>query len=141
MLTEKQERFCAAYLETGNATEAYRRAYGAEKMAPATVHRKAKVLIDNVKIRLRLAELRAPVVMAAQITLEQHLLDLKRLRDVAEKAADYGAAIRAEIARGKAAGLYVEKIDLNLTGTLAERLARARSRLDLYNHRTDLEHP
>lgn len=133
-LTEKQERFCTAYLETGNASEAYRRAYSAEKMTPATVNRKAKGLMDSSKVAARIAELRAPVVDIARITLERHLEELRQLRDAAAKAADYSAAIRAEVARGKAAGLYVERIDLNLTGSLAERLARARERheRDLY---------
>lgn len=127
-LTAKQENFCLAYLETGNASEAYRRAYGAENMAPATVNRKAKGLIDNGKIGARLQELRAPAVKKAQITLEQHLADLERLRDAALAAEKYGPAIQAEVARGKASGLHVEKIDLSLTGSLAERLARARAR-------------
>ena len=28
-LTQKQENFCLAYIETGNASEAYRKAYNA----------------------------------------------------------------------------------------------------------------
>lgn len=31
-LTIKQEAFCQAYIETGNASEAYRTAYAADKM-------------------------------------------------------------------------------------------------------------
>ncbi len=49
-LTPKQEKFCLAYLETGNASEAYRRAYNAAKMKAATVNRNAKALLDNTKI-------------------------------------------------------------------------------------------
>lgn len=110
-LTQKQEAFCVAYIETGNASEAYRRAYEAGKMAAATVNRNAKELMDNPKIATRLQELRAPVVERAQITLETHLNDLKRLRDMAEASEKYGPAIQAEIARGKASGLYVEKLE------------------------------
>jgi len=36
-LTLKQEGFCRSYIETGNASEAYRLNYNAEKMKPATV--------------------------------------------------------------------------------------------------------
>jgi len=35
--TQKQENFCLAYIECGNASEAYRRAYDAEYMKPETV--------------------------------------------------------------------------------------------------------
>ncbi|MGU9998175.1 terminase small subunit, partial [Bordetella avium] len=37
-LTPKQEAFALAYVETGNASEAYRRAYSAERMKPETVN-------------------------------------------------------------------------------------------------------
>lgn len=127
MLTAKQEAWCLAYIETGNASEAYRRAYSASSSKPETVHRQAKALMDDPKIAARLAELRAPAAEAAQVTLEQHLRDLKTMRDAALAAGKYGPAVSAEIARGKAAGLYVEKV-MDVTPGLAERLARARKR-------------
>ena len=36
-LTPKQENFCLAYLETGNASEAYRRAYDVANMKPESI--------------------------------------------------------------------------------------------------------
>jgi phage terminase small subunit len=111
LLTPKQEAFCLAYMETGNASEAYRRAYQPKTTNQATVNRTAKELIDNHKIAARLQELRQPAIERAQITLEQHLNDLKRLRDLAEASEKYGPAIQAEVARGKASGLYVEKLE------------------------------
>jgi len=127
-LTQKQEAFCIAYIELGVATEAYKRAYSAKGMSRAAVKTEASKTMAKPHIASRLAELRAPSVASAKLSLEQHMNDLGKLRDKAEKAEDYGAAIRAEVARGKAAGLYVERIDMNLTGSLAERLARARAR-------------
>lgn len=112
MLTQKQEAFCTAYIETGCASTAYRRSYNADGMADTTVNRKAKELLDNGKIAARLTELRAPVVERAQITLEAHLEDLKRLRDRAEADGKFGPAIAAEIARGRAAGLYVVRAEV-----------------------------
>ena len=109
-LTIKQENFCLAYIETGNASEAYRRSFNAGKMKPETINRKAKELIDDGKISARISELRKPVIEAAQITLESHLSDLKELRDKAANDAKWGPAINAEVARGKASGLYVEKV-------------------------------
>ena len=49
-LTPKQESFCLSYIETGNASEAYRLNYDTENMKPATVNRNAKALLDNNKI-------------------------------------------------------------------------------------------
>ena len=111
-LTPKQEKFCLVYIETGNASEAYRQAYCAGKMSATTINRTAKELVDNRKIAARLQELRAPAVEKAQITLEQHLNDLKRLRDLAEVDQKWQAAIQAEVSRGKVSGLYTEKHEL-----------------------------
>lgn len=111
-LTQKQENFCLAYIETGNASEAYRRSYDAANMKPETVAKRASEMLDGGDIAGRIAALRAPVVAKAQITLEQHLSDLKRLRDRAEAAEKFGPAIQAEMARGKASGLYVDKTEL-----------------------------
>lgn len=117
-LTKKQEDFCLAYIETGNATEAYRRAYTPKSKSEATLNRAAKALIDNPKIATRLEELRAPAREKAQLTLESHLADLKRLSKAAEADRQFSAAIAAEVNRGKAAGLYVEKRQHELNGSI-----------------------
>ena len=113
-LTAKQEKFCIAYIATGNASEAYRQSYRAGGMKGATVNRKAKELLDNGKITARLDEIKKPVVEKAQITLESHLEDLMRLRNLAVQKEQIAAAISAEIARGKAAGIHVEKSQLSV---------------------------
>ncbi|MFG0827888.1 terminase small subunit [Pseudomonas sp. CJQ_7] len=110
-LTPKQEAFCLAYLETGNASEAYRQSYSAANMKPESINVNASKLLSNAKVALRLEELRGPAVIAAQMTLESHLADLKMLRDKALEAEQFSAAITAETNRGKAAGLYTEKVD------------------------------
>ena len=115
-LTIKQENFCLAYIETGNASEAYRQSYDASKMKEESINVNASKLLINTKIALRLKDLRAPAIEAAQITLTQHLDDLKRLRDLAESSEKYGPAIQAEVARGKASGLYVENV--NISGSI-----------------------
>jgi phage terminase small subunit len=116
--TPKQETFCLVYIETGNACEAYRRAYDCESMGATTIKREAARLLDNPTIATTLTALRAPVIEAAQITLASHLNDLADLRDRAAGAGLYSAAIAAEIARGKAAGVYVEKSEWALAGSI-----------------------
>ena len=111
-LTQKQERFCLAYIKLGDASAAYREAYDTENMLPATVNRRAKELMDSSKIQARIEKLRAPAVKAARLTVEKHLDTLAELRDEARAAGQYGAAINAEIARGKAAGFYVRRQEI-----------------------------
>jgi phage terminase small subunit len=111
-VTEMQEAFCLAYIETGNASEAYRRVYSTKNMRPTTVNRNAKKLMDNNKIKTRLAEIRAPVLKASCVTLEGHLSKLDALGKAALRAGHYSAAINAEIARGKASGFYIVRTEI-----------------------------
>lgn len=110
-LTQKQEAFCLAYIETGNASEAYRRAYQPKKMTDKSVNEKASQMLAAVKIQSRLEDLRAPVREKAMLTLESHLSRLDELSRAAELAEQYSAAIAAETNRGKAAGLYTDRVE------------------------------
>lgn len=105
-LTLKQENFCLAYIDTGSGADAYRTAYSAANMKPATIHRRAFDLLEKGKIQARLAELRQPVIERAELTLQGHLDELAILRDKAKEKGMLTAAITAEVARGKAAGFY-----------------------------------
>ena len=108
-LTPKQEKFCLAYLETGNASEAYRQAYSTGKMKPESVNNLAFRLLQHVEIGSRLSELRKTAADKAVMTLEAHLADLKMLRNAAAKDRKWAAAVAAEVARGKASGVAVDK--------------------------------
>lgn len=72
-LTPKQEAFCLAYLETGNASEAYRRAYNASKMKPNSINVNASKLLADAKVTLRLKELNESAVSSAVMTRKEAL--------------------------------------------------------------------
>lgn len=110
-MTPKQDRFCSEIASGKSQADAYRTAFDAENMKDATVYKRASELMANGEITGRVEELRKPVVERAQLTLEKHLADLQGLRNMAVKKDQYSAAISAEIARGKVAGLYVEKVE------------------------------
>lgn len=57
-LTQKQELFALAYIETGNASEAYRRSYDASRMKPETVNESGSRLLADRKVGARIDELR-----------------------------------------------------------------------------------
>ena len=110
-LTTKQENFCLEYIKNGNASETYRQTYNCSRMKPETINRNAKALLDNNKIATRLDQLRAPVVAESRLTLANHLAALKRLREKAVEDKNWSAAISAEVARGKASGLHIRKVE------------------------------
>jgi len=125
MLTPKQEKFCLTYLETGNATEAYRQAYEAKNMKSETINKRAIELVKNGAIAGRLEELRTPMVEKAQVTFEDHLRHLGELKELAVAEKQFSAAIRAEELRGKAAGLYKDRTEHTIQyETHEQRIAR-----------------
>lgn len=78
-LTPKQEAFCHAYIETGNASEAYRRCYSCGKMKPESINRKAFELLENVKITARISDLQAELKKASDIRKEDILSELSAI--------------------------------------------------------------
>lgn len=108
-ITPKREKFAQAVASGKNHGEAYRMAFDAGNMKAETIRKRASELASHGDVRGRIEELRAPIAEKAQITLESHLADLKSLRNMAAKAEQMSAAIAAEVARGKAVGLYIDR--------------------------------
>jgi phage terminase small subunit len=64
-LTVKQDAFVLGYLETGNASEAYRRAYDCQNMKEHTINNRASELLRHSGIKARVEELRERTVSSA----------------------------------------------------------------------------
>lgn len=86
-LTLKQEAFCNYYIETGNASEAYRRAFCCAKMKPAVVNVKAVELLSNGKVSVRVKELQDELKKKSDLSKERILNELKCILD--SKITDY----------------------------------------------------
>ncbi len=117
-LTVKQEAFAQAYVETGNASEAYRRAYDVgENTKDETVWRKAAELMDNGKVTARIEELQAEHRKRHEVTVDSLTEELEAAR-LKAMSADNGAsaAVQAIVAKGKLHGLIVDKSKAELSG-------------------------
>lgn len=79
MLTQKQENFCNYYIECGNASEAYRRAYSCSKMKDKTVWEIACNLMDNPKVTARIKELQDEQKKKSDITKDEVLRMLRNI--------------------------------------------------------------
>lgn len=125
-LTPKQEKFCQLYVETGNASEAYRGSYDAGGMKPDSVNRKAKELLDNVKIAARLNQIRERHVKRHEVTVDSLVGELEEARLLALELAQPSAAVSASMGKAKIYGLdkqVIEQVTTHkLDKTLAERL-------------------
>lgn len=108
-LTPKQEAFCIGVVEGKTVLDAYKDAGYQPRASDQTRQQGASRLIRSKEIASRIAELRAPAATQAGMSLESHLADLQRLRDGAASNGQFGPAITAEIARGKASGVTADK--------------------------------
>lgn len=108
-LTAKQEAFCQAIVAGMSQADAYRKAYDAENMKPATVQSKASILMADGKVRARVEELRQPVIQKVRYGLEQAMLEAEEAFQVAKNKENGGAMVAAATLRAKLNGLLVEK--------------------------------
>lgn len=105
-LSEKQETFCVEYLKAGNASAAYRKAGYGKGASAKSVNESASRMLKSVKVRSRIAALRAKVEQKSVVTYEGHVSKMAEIRDAAIADKQFSAATSAEAYRGKAAGLY-----------------------------------
>lgn len=108
-VTPKQARFAEFYVELGNASEAYRKAYNATSMKPATVSRRAKDLMDNGKIRARISELQKQHRERHRVSVESLTADARRVYEMAIEEKQTSPAIQALTLIARLHGLLVDK--------------------------------
>lgn len=72
-LTEKQERFCHAYIELGNKSEAYRQSYDAEAMNTNSVRVAANEVFNVPNVSLRIEELQEQIKERNKIKIDDVL--------------------------------------------------------------------
>lgn len=75
-LTIKRENFCNYYVETGNASEAYRRAFECKNMKDKTITEAASRLINDSNVNARIKELQGEIKKKSDITKEKILYEL-----------------------------------------------------------------
>lgn len=112
-LTPKQEKFCQKYLETGNASEAYRQAYNAKNMKPEAINVNASKLLANTKIALRVETLQNATVKRHEITVDDLIRELEEARIAALtcETPQSSAAVAATLGKGKLLGMDKQVIE------------------------------
>ena len=116
MLTAKQERFAQLIGTTPDEYNwaCYKLAYDADGSTIRVAGVEASRLLANPNIALRVKEIRRAASEHAEVTLGGHLADLADIKAMAlegDKTAaghivrNYGAAVAAEVARGKHSGV------------------------------------
>lgn len=110
-LTAKQQAFVAYKLAHPGATDA--EAARAAGYSPTDSGIASKTA-NHPAVVAALQAHTALVMAQAALSRESHLNELQRLRDRAAQSEQYGAAITAEVHRGKVGGFYEKRVRLSL---------------------------
>lgn len=108
-LTPKQIEFAQLVASGETKTQAYKTAYNPGTKHNASIVTRASALSKDPRVADLISKLRDPVVHKIGITLESHLQTLQDIALEARGAGHYSAAVAAEVARAKAAGIHVER--------------------------------
>ena len=110
-LNSKQKKFCKEYIKGQTATEAAIKA-GYTKDRKGAKTQGSVLLNHNPMVRNYLIDLEITASEKDAISLENHLSTLHELREEAKDQGQISAAITAEVHRGKAGGLYVDRREI-----------------------------
>ncbi|MBK8467822.1 MAG: terminase small subunit [Chloracidobacterium sp.] len=116
-MTPKQEAFARAYVETGNASEAYRRSYDAGNMKDNVVTQKAYELLNHGEVSVMVETLKAKAQKKHDITVEkltemalEAYKESKRISNTGQMQT--ASMVKAAEFLGKLHGLVIEKREI-----------------------------
>jgi len=100
-ITPRQVNFAVEYLETCNASEAYRTAYNTGNMQAKTVWEAASRLLHNSKVVAKIEEIRK----GTMLTVDDILEEFEEAREVAKNNDNASAMVAATAGKAKVLGL------------------------------------
>lgn len=105
-LTAKQEAFALSYVETGNAAEAYRRAYDVRAATKhSSIYVNASKLLDNANVMQRVRDLQVQAAEICLYTVKDAFSEYETARQLALQEANPSAAVSAVNGKVKLFGL------------------------------------
>ena len=119
-LTIKQERFAFAYVESGNATAAYRQAYTALAMSAGAIRKEASRLLHHPAIIAEVTRLKRAVAKRNEIDVDEVTQKLRAAYDKAMANDQSSAAVMAAMGLAKLGGLLGEPVQEEPEPTLEE---------------------
>lgn len=103
-LTAKMEAFALAFVETGNAAEAYRRAYDVRAATGhSTIYVAASELMRNPKIRVRIADIQSQAAELTLYTVKQAFEEYEAARKLAMSEGQENPSAAVAAVKGKVA--------------------------------------
>jgi phage terminase small subunit len=137
-LTKLQQAFVRAYMETGDATEAVRKAgYSADRAQITGCE-----LVKNVEIQREIGRLMNARLAKVSLTSDDVVAELQAISTMAKTAGSghwqAQARLKAAELLGKHLGMWKDKVEIGLDDDLIQRLEAARKRAGLLQEPKEL---
>ena len=105
-----QEKFCQIYASQNvTQTEAARLAGYVDAATQASKFLNGR---DHPNVIARIREIKAELAKKYEVTYDNHITELAKIRDIALQNGQTAAAVAAEKQRGMAAGLYISRSEI-----------------------------
>lgn len=116
-LTHQQEAFAQAVAAGKSQAEAYRVAYPRSvQWKPESVWSKASVMMADVRVASRVADLKFQAAERNQITVDDLIRELEEARMLAVREGQTSAAVSATMGKAKLLGYGMEKVSVTGPG-------------------------
>jgi phage terminase small subunit len=113
-LTPKHKKFCRLYVQGMSAAAAARKSGFTTNMISSKVQGSAMIRKNPLVVN-HIIELLTKDKERSDVSMETHLTELSHLRDQAVDTGQVAAAISAEVSRGRAAGLYIDRKEVTVS--------------------------
>lgn len=117
-LTPRQSKFARVYVETSNASEAYRQAYSVDNMSKEAVWVEACRTLALPNVSLKVYELQQMAQERTLVTVESITAEYNENRLAAAELDQPAAMNTATTGKAKLHGLLVDKQETEVTGNI-----------------------
>jgi phage terminase small subunit len=111
----QHEKFVQELIRGKRQADAYLAA-GYKAKSTAVASAAATRLLKDPAVQKRISEFQQKAELETALTLEEHMRELKLLREMAKSEGDVKAAITAEVKRGELRQFYVKRVEMGAPG-------------------------
>jgi phage terminase small subunit len=115
----QHEKFVQELIRGKSHADAYLAA-GYKAKSTAVASAAATRLLKDPAVQKRMSEFQQKAELETALTLDEHMRELKLLREMAKGKDDIKAAIAAEVKRGELRQFYVKRVETGGPGAFAE---------------------
>lgn len=110
-IQENHLLFAKCIAEGKTQSDAYRMAIAGPDTTDESIWVQASKLANDNKVRLWIDALKLNVLNATSYSMEMHIAELEEARQLSKNSGNMGAMVNATVAKGKATGKYIDRVE------------------------------